>query len=526
MPQQLISIREASELVSKLLNKEITTLNISYLVQYGRVRRFNNNGSTLIDIDDLKSYYISSKWMKELAWKKKLGQDLNWNLSFDNYREKDTTKHVHRLHPYKGKFIPQLVEYFLDAHIDDFKNKAYFFKGDIVLDPFVGSGTTLIQANELGIHSVGIDISRFNCLIAEVKLLNYDLTILEKEIKTLIKLIISYESDNKIKTFDEELAEAINEFNRRYFPSPDFKYKLARNKIERGYINNREKEFLKTYSALIKKNKVKLEQNEKNNFLDKWYIDNVRKELNYTFGLIRKIENKKIKKILAIILSRTIRSCRATTHSDLATLKTPQLKTYYCHKHMKICKPIFSINKMFIKYSVDTLSRLKEFKKLRTPALSAIICGDSRIVNIENEIKKISINLHELFSKKKIKGIFTSPPYVGQINYHEQHAYAYDLFGFKRIDDLEIGPLSKGQGVEARKSYTEGISRALLNSKKYLAEDYDIFIVANDKYNLYPKIATMSGMRIINMYKRPVLNRTERDKSPYSETIFHLKGAK
>jgi len=30
-------------------------------------------------------------------------------------------------------------------------------------------------------------------------------------------------------------------------------------------------------------------------------------------------------------------------------------------------------------------------------------------------------------------------------------------------------------------------------------------------------------MKIINQFKRPVLNRTERDKSPYSEIIFHLK---
>jgi hypothetical protein len=29
------------------------------------------------------------------------------------------------------------------------------------------------------------------------------------------------------------------------------------------------------------------------------------------------------------------------------------------------------------------------------------------------------------------------------IDYHEQHAYAYDLFGFDRRDSLEIGPLYK-----------------------------------------------------------------------------------
>lgn len=52
MPQQLISLKEASELASKLVNREISTLNISYLVQYGKVQKFNDNGSTLVDVDD------------------------------------------------------------------------------------------------------------------------------------------------------------------------------------------------------------------------------------------------------------------------------------------------------------------------------------------------------------------------------------------------------------------------------------------------------------------------------------------
>ena len=77
------------------------------------------------------------------------------DLSFVNVREYERTKHVHRLHPYKGKFIPQLVQYFLDSHIDDFKKEVYFQKEAIILDPFWGSGTTIIQSFEMDIHFVG-----------------------------------------------------------------------------------------------------------------------------------------------------------------------------------------------------------------------------------------------------------------------------------------------------------------------------------------------------------------------------------
>ena len=241
------------------------------------------------------------------------------------------------------------------------------------------------------------------------------------------------------------------------------------------------------------------------------------------FDIIKDISDAKNKQILAVILSRTIRSCRATTHADLATLKNPQFTTYYCWKHKKICKPLYSIKYWFNRYAKDTIARLKEFDSLRSPTHSAVISADSRSVDILAELKRQDSGLYPLAQKQKIKGIFSSPPYVGQIDYHEQHAYAYDLFGFERKDELEIGPLYKGQGMEARQSYIDGVSQVLLNCKKYLADDFDVLLVANDKHDLYPMIAEQSGMRIVETFKRPVLNRTERSKAPYAEIIFHCK---
>lgn len=70
----------------------------------------------------------------------------------------------------------------------------------------------------------------------------------------------------------------------------------------------------------------------------------------------------------------------------------------------------------------------------------------------------------------------------------------------------------------------QGIVEVLRNCKRYLQSDYDVFLVANDKFNLYPKIAELAEMRIVNQFRRPVLNRVEKDReTAYSESIFHLR---
>jgi len=521
---ELLTIKEASLWASNHLQKNITTANISYLIQYGKVEKYGDNGTTVVNKYDLIDYYQSFNGQREANWREKLGDDLNWALSFDNLKEKDTTKHIHRLHPYKGKFIPQLVEYFIDDHTDNFKKETYFKKGDIVLDPFSGSGTTMVQANELGMHSIGIDISAFNSLIANVKVSKVDFQDLNQELNQITNSLKNFIFHNNNIQFEAELLEKLNVFNKKHFPSPEYKIKVRKKEIiEREYTPQKENEFLEIFEKLREKYSLKLKQDYANNFLEKWYLEPVKKEIDFTFELLKSVKNVTTKKIITIILSRTIRSCRATSHADLATLKEPITTTYYCRKHGKICKPLFSMLSWWERYCKDTLYRLYEFNKLRTNTHQVCLQGDSRNIDIASNLQIKNPAFAKLVRQQKIKGIFSSPPYVGLIDYHEQHAYAYDLFGFKRNDNLEIGPLYKGQGKQARNSYIEGVAKVLNHSKKYLQDNYDIFLVANDKYKMYPTIAEKAGMKIVTQYKRPVLNRTEKDKSAYAEIIFHLK---
>ena len=102
------------------------------------------------------------------------GLDLDLSWSERDLPERERTKHVHRLHPYLGKFIPQLVEELFRRHVP---------AGGRVLDPFAGSGTTLVQGLESGLDVTGLDIAAFNCLLMRVKTGRYNLFVLETELR-------------------------------------------------------------------------------------------------------------------------------------------------------------------------------------------------------------------------------------------------------------------------------------------------------------------------------------------------------
>jgi DNA modification methylase len=67
---------------------------------------------------------------------------------------------THGLHRYSAKFIPQIPRWAI---------REFSSLGDVVLDPFVGSGTTLVEAVVKGRASIGVDIDPLACLISRAK---------------------------------------------------------------------------------------------------------------------------------------------------------------------------------------------------------------------------------------------------------------------------------------------------------------------------------------------------------------------
>jgi DNA modification methylase len=103
---------------------------------------------------------------------------------------------THSLFPYRGKFHPQLIKGIL--------NIIGVKKGDTVLDPMCGSGTTNIEASLMGIDSVACDISPFCRLMTEVKyeslrIKKKDLENFKLDASELFKLFTNSKENTELK---------------------------------------------------------------------------------------------------------------------------------------------------------------------------------------------------------------------------------------------------------------------------------------------------------------------------------------
>ena len=356
------------------------------------------------------------------------GLDLDLSWSERELPERVRTKHVHRLHPYLGKYVPQLVEELFRRHVP--------VRGR-VLDPFAGSGTTLVQALESGHDSVGVDIAAFNCLLMRVKTGSHDPFGLEHDLRDALARFERGEGD----------ATGATPYVRRWF-APDARKQLLR------------------FRSLADE---------------------------YEHG-----------EVLRVVLTRAARSARRTTHFDLDFPKAPQLEPYWCHKHRRECRPVEHAEHFIRRYTLDTLTRLKEFARVRSRRSSLVLHGDAR----------------ELDLPGPFDAIVTSPPYPGLIDYHEQHRYAYELLALDDLREREIGAAARGTSKAALAAYVDGISRVFAAGAAVLGPRGRVVIVVNDRRDLYPEILERAGLVLEQRYQRHVNRRTGRRAGEYFEDVL------
>jgi hypothetical protein len=353
------------------------------------------------------------------------GIDLELSWSERELPERERTKHVHRLHPYLGKFIPQLAEVLL---------RRYLPRGGRVLDPFAGSGTTLVQALESGLDATGIDVAAFNVLLMRVKTRRYNPFVLERELR---------DAGARLDAFESGEADA-----------------------------------------------------------GPWFAPRAASELLFFRSLLDDYEHADV---LRVVLARAARSARRTTHFDLDFPRAPQLEPYWCHKHRRVCRPVEEARRFLRRYTLDTLTRIKAFARVRAPACEAdVFHADAAEADLDGEFD----------------GILTSPPYPGLIDYHEQHRYAYQLLGLEDLRALELGAAAAGTSRRALDAYCDGIVRVLRNVVRPLRPGAPVLIVVNDRRDLYPEILERAELVLDERLRRHVNRRTGRRAGEFYEDVL------
>ena len=142
--------------------------------------------------------------LKKLAYFKAINGKATDYYKLTRYnRTKSVNQYLtHWIYPYKGKFHPQMIR----ALLNILKLK----KGDTVLDNFIGSGTTAVEAQLLGVNCIGIDISPLCVLQSKVKTESiYVVTQIEKLRE---KAIDSFNASNSNTLFSQQETKKYDDF--------------------------------------------------------------------------------------------------------------------------------------------------------------------------------------------------------------------------------------------------------------------------------------------------------------------------
>lgn len=117
-------------------------------------------------------------------------RDINDYWSF---RTADTKEYTHCYHTYPAMMIPQVAR----KLIEDYAPEGNL---NLIFDPYVGSGTTLVESSIKGIHSVGTDLNPLARFMSKVKTRHFNLADINTAVAYITTSIMLYTPDDVINT--------------------------------------------------------------------------------------------------------------------------------------------------------------------------------------------------------------------------------------------------------------------------------------------------------------------------------------
>ncbi len=293
---------------------------------------------------------------------------IDYSWSFADKTRKDTTYISHGYHRYPAKFIPQIVSRLVEK---------YSKKEDLVLDPFVGSGTTLLEAKVMGRKAVGLDINPVATLISQTKITPIEPSKLEKNFLFIQSKIANQSKDNQ--------------------PSPLSLFSL----VDDENLSEIKKEPDKSKELEIKNERI-----------DYWFSKENKKKLAFIFNEISKLNNKDCKNFFYCAFSNILKNCSIWMQKSNKPIRDFEKKT------AEPLSVFLKQAKSMIKNNASFYELVKEKDCIQTNCL--VRCADAKTIPLENETVKL---------------IVTSPPYVTSYEYADMHQLS--AFWFNYTDDLK-----------------------------------------------------------------------------------------
>jgi hypothetical protein len=356
-----------------------------------------------------KSGIISGLLQTDLARVSNL-DNLDWES-----KDASTRYFTHSYHSYSAKYIPQIPRYLISNLTK---------RNDLILDNFVGSGTTLVESKVLGRHAIGIDINPLACLVAKVKITNIQKPDLEK----ILSISMSIKED------------------------------ILKLRACHGYTNNNTSTFDLQDIGPINNNDYLLANTPNHNIL-KWFNKNVIYELLTIKLKIDSLEENHIRDFLLVAFSSILRSSSNATSGfgNLMINKQPPKKSNIFEKFNRVANIM--------------VTKMEEFNQVTK--------NNSNIKIFNHDTRSL-----RFIADDTISFICTHPPYMASVPFAEYQKLSLWWLGFSQqeLENKLIG------GRRARSDTTErffqDIFTTLTEMKRVLQKKkYCCIIIGNPVYN-------------------------------------------
>lgn len=394
-----------------------------------------------------------------------------------NILTNNVTAYTHGFHKYPSKFIPHIPKWAIDKYLTGQKTKT-------ILDPFCGSGTTLVEGMLAGHNVIGIDIDPLSCLISKVKttIVNYSelnkiSDWLVKEIKTKKK----GEFDPECKTiehwFPKETISKLSEIRTLINQIPEI---FGENKKIRDIqhllivcfssiirrVSYADNESQKTY---VSHTKIKTPEEPINLFISQ--LDLFQERITkYSEDITHNLKNN-------IICDSSVQLLKSKLNGqkvDLAITSPPYIKAIdYIYNQMV---ELFWIGDLF---GLQTQSKQNEKKKeyTGTKHFHKKEFGEYTPLDTTLGIKKLDDKLQEVFTIDKKNG----------------HKHAY--IAFRYFEDM------KNHFAEMSKCLEKGVHYIMVIGNSSVS---NIFFNTAD---FIVELAEQNGFRIVNQWGYKIKNR-------------------